>query len=782
MRLITIRRLFVIAGLLLFINMDLMSQDVVYLRTNRLGTYWGQNGNAKALDRTFGTDGWTRRSFETVDINELFDPGHAVIFMDGSELGTCYLIDFFNAHQAEFENYVMQGGALFINIAASSCLSQPINLGFDGVLSTFAGAAPDKRYGFPINPGHDVFNGPKTPALSTQYEGGNLAHNFITGGNLSSILETSENNAILAEKIYGDGLVVFGGITLEWIGESEFWGPQPELNNLYDNILMYLYVHGTGGLCLDPPSVITQDITVALDVDGMASIEASQIDNGSSSACGDLSYAIDITDFTCLEVGANTVTLTVVDVNNVSASATANVTVEDITPPMVITKNIIIQLDELGVASITAEDVHESSSDACGIAAMELDIVKFGCDNIGDNSVLLNVTDNNGNMTSEPVIVTVENDTPVLISLDVPSGPIVLNEEINVSAVYEDVNLASAIWEWSDGTTSAGIISAGNITGSHTYTEPGVFTISLLIKDICGQTAQESFDYIVIVDPNGAFVTGGGYLMSPKGAFVGDESISGKAHFAFVAKYKKDKKGKEDKDHDSHNDYSKMPHGVTVFYLKEAKIKFKSKSVDWLMVNGNVAMYQGTGKIKKDPTDYRYQVSVIDDGHGKKAEDKYRFQLWDIASGALVYDNQLGDGANANATQVIDRGAIVIHHYTSYDDEDDEEDKEHDVASESSESIGSYGASSLANVSVELYPNPVANVLQIKIGKEISENNQTLKISIVGINGSRKVISERENISGPTVLEYDLSGLEKGIYYLIVEGENINKATKFIKY
>ncbi|RLD22966.1 MAG: hypothetical protein DRI71_06545 [Bacteroidetes bacterium] len=781
--------------------MDLISQDVVYLRTNRLGSYWGKNGNAKALDRTFGTDGWKRRSFETVDINELFDTdSHAVIFMDGSELGTCYLIDFFNTHQAEFEKFVMQGGALFINIAASSCITQPINLGFDGVLSTFAGVVPNKRYGIPVNSGHDVFIGPKAPAFATLYEGGNLAHNFLTGGKLSSILETTESNVILAEKLYGDGLVVFGGITLEWIGESEFWGPQPELNNLYDNILMYLYIHGTGGLCLDPPSVITQDITVALDVDGLASIEASQIDNGSSSACGDLSYAIDITDFTCLEVGENTVTLTVLDVNNVSASAPATVTVEDITPPMVITKNIIVQLDELGIASITPEDVHESSSDACGIVSMELDITKFSCDNIGNNSVLLMVTDNNGNMTSEQAIVTVENDTPVLISLDVPSGPIVLNEEINVSAVYKDVNLASATWEWSDGTTSAGIISAGNITGSHTYTEPGVFTVSLLIKDVCGQTGQGSFDYIVIVDPDGAFVTGGGYLNSPKGAYIGDESISGKAHFAFVAKYKKAKKHKKDKDHKGYigdKDYSSMPHGVTVFYLKEAKLKFKSKSVDWLMVNGNVAMYQGTGKIKKDPTDYRYQVSVIDDGRGKKAEDKYRFQLWDIASGALVYDNQLGDETNANATQVIDKGAIVIHHYTEYDEEDEgeDEDGDHDDDDEDGDdddddgdddddddSGSRYTSGTLANVSVEIYPNPVANVLQIKIGNEISDNNQTLKISIVGINGSKKVISERENISGPTVLEYDLSGLEKGIYYLVLEGENINKAIKFIKY
>lgn len=187
MRLFTIRRLVVITGILLFSNLDLMSQDVVYLRTNLFGGYWGRNGNATALDRTFGKDGWTRRYFETADINELFDPKHTVIFVDGSNKGTCDLITFYNKYKTEFENYVTNGGALFINIAASECLANPIDLGFDGVISTFAGAVPNKRYGLPTDVTHDVFNGPYTPALTDVYEGGNLAHNFITGGSLSSI-------------------------------------------------------------------------------------------------------------------------------------------------------------------------------------------------------------------------------------------------------------------------------------------------------------------------------------------------------------------------------------------------------------------------------------------------------------------------------------------------------------------------------------------------------------------------------------------------------------------
>ena len=53
--------------------------------------------------------------------------------------------------------------------------------------------------------------------------------------------------------------------------------------------------------------------------------------------------------------------------------------------------------------------------------------------------------------------------------------------------------------------------------------------------------------------------------------------------------------------------------------------------------------------------------------------------------------------------------------------------------------------------------------------------------SIISINGSKTVLSEHEDISGPKELEFNISALEKGLYYLLIEGENISKATKFIK-
>ncbi|MCB0851323.1 MAG: hypothetical protein KDD63_03705, partial [Bacteroidetes bacterium] len=75
------------------------------------------------------------------------------------------------------------------------------------------------------------------------------------------------------------------------------------------------------------PTVFTQNITVFLNASGNASITPGDIDNGSDDNCGISGYSLDITNFDCSDIGANTVVLTVTDVNSNSRSKPATVTV-----------------------------------------------------------------------------------------------------------------------------------------------------------------------------------------------------------------------------------------------------------------------------------------------------------------------------------------------------------------------------------------------------------------------------------------------------------------------
>ena len=164
------------------------------------------------------------------------------------------------------------------------------------------------------------------------------------------------------------------------------------------------------------PTATCQNLTVQLDANGAASITASQVDNGSFDNCAIASITLDQTDFTCADVGANTVTLTVTDVNSNFSTCTATITVEDNINPTASCQNLTVQLDASGAASITAGQVDNGSSDNCGIASMSLDQTTFGCGDVGANTVTLTVTDTNGNQSTCTATITVQDNVAPIAS------------------------------------------------------------------------------------------------------------------------------------------------------------------------------------------------------------------------------------------------------------------------------------------------------------------------------------------------------------------------------
>ncbi|MDQ2179492.1 LamG-like jellyroll fold domain-containing protein [Marinifilum sp. D714] len=158
------------------------------------------------------------------------------------------------------------------------------------------------------------------------------------------------------------------------------------------------------------PIALCQDIIIQLDVSGSATISAADIDNGSSDNCGIASMSVSPSSFDCSNVGENTVTLTVIDNKGNTATCTSKVKVEDDTPPNAVCQDITIQLDDSGNASITAAQINNGSNDACGIANLAASQTDFTVADIGINTVILTVTDNNGNTSTCEAKVTVEDN------------------------------------------------------------------------------------------------------------------------------------------------------------------------------------------------------------------------------------------------------------------------------------------------------------------------------------------------------------------------------------
>jgi hypothetical protein len=119
------------------------------------------------------------------------------------------------------------------------------------------------------------------------------------------------------------------------------------------------------------------------------------------------------------------------------------------------------------------------------------------------------------------------------------------NLPIPVSGTFSDCDddgSHTAVWDWRDGSPpEAGTVDqdANTVGGSYTYAEPSIYTVRLTVSDSYPASDEETYQFIVIYDPAGGFVTGGGWIMSPPGAYAADPTLTGQANFGFVSKYKK---------------------------------------------------------------------------------------------------------------------------------------------------------------------------------------------------------------------------------------------------
>jgi gliding motility-associated-like protein len=158
------------------------------------------------------------------------------------------------------------------------------------------------------------------------------------------------------------------------------------------------------------PIIISQNISVYLNVQGQVSISPTMLNIGSSDNCGIQNITVFPNTFNCSNIGRNTVAITITDLSGNIATGTAIVNVLDTIGPTVYTNNISVSLDILGQAEIGVNDINNGSTDNCSIATLSLNQVLFNCNNLGSNVVVLTVTDINGNIGTANAIVTVTNN------------------------------------------------------------------------------------------------------------------------------------------------------------------------------------------------------------------------------------------------------------------------------------------------------------------------------------------------------------------------------------
>ncbi|GGD92715.1 hypothetical protein GCM10011312_15660 [Planktosalinus lacus] len=232
---------------------------------------------------------------------------------------------------------------------------------------------------------------------------------------------------------------------------------------------------------LPPIAVCVAPFTVQLDVNGQATITPEQVDGGSTASCGAVTLSLDTTDFSCADIGENTVTLTVTDENGNTDTCTTIVTVEDtVAPQAVCVAPFTIQLDTNGAASITPADIDGGSTDACGIASMTISQSIFDCTHVGDNTITLTVTDVNGNESTCTTVVTVEDTIPPVATCVAPFT-IQLDANGQASITAEDIDNGS--------TDNCAIASMTISQSTFDCTDVGANTITLTVTDVNGNVS-----------------------------------------------------------------------------------------------------------------------------------------------------------------------------------------------------------------------------------------------------------------------------------------------------
>jgi len=269
------------------------------------------------------------------------------------------------------------------------------------------------------------------------------------------------------------------------------------------------------------------------------------------------------------------------------------------------------------------------------------------------NTISVTIIDKDKGSASGNTTITVNNvpptlDVPTLSPVSTLGGNVYpVNTPLTLAGLFTDPgtldNFSLAI-NWDDATTPPPPISLGTVHSysvSKTYGAAGVYSVEVSVTDDDTGVSNMQIIQIVIYDPGAGFVTGGGWINSPTGAYTPDPNLSGKATFGFVSKYQKG---------------ANVPTGQTEFQFHVANFNFHSESYQWLVVSGySKAQYKGDGKVNGVPG-FGFLLTAYDG-----TPDKFRIKIWN--SGGVVYDNAKGksDDIDKAEPMEISGGSIVIH-------------------------------------------------------------------------------------------------------------------------
>jgi len=367
-----------------------------------------------------------------------------------------------------------------------------------------------------------------------------------------------------------------------------------------------------------------------------------------------------------LDVGENTITVVATDIDPTQHSVTLTLTVtrEEVTTPTTLTYtgDTSVQVNTAATLSAMLVDADDQPISDAEIS-FEVDGQSYtaitGTDGVASCEVTLSAigiydvtVEFAGDATHQGSTATASLAVYTPTTLTYTGDTLVqVNGIATLEAVLVDENgqpISGAEISFQVGSQSYTAITGTDGVASCEMTAPPTADVYEIIAQYAGDATHQGSTataFVAVYNPEGGFVTGGGWIVSPQGAYTANPTLTGRANFGFVSKYLKG---------------ATTPTGQTEFQFKVADLNFHSESYEWLVVAGAKAQYKGTGTINGVGS-YRFMLTAIDGNllAGGKGSDKFRMRIWD--DNGLIYDNQLNAPDSDDPTTVISGGSIVIH-------------------------------------------------------------------------------------------------------------------------
>ncbi len=240
-----------------------------------------------------------------------------------------------------------------------------------------------------------------------------------------------------------------------------------------------------------PPTTLCDDVTIELDMNGLASIVPSDIDNGSHDNCSItsvLTLTLSQSDFDCSHIGINTVTLTITDESDNSATCTGTVTVFEDTPPVLncpaqamVDCNISQQPSFASLMEF--EVIGGTAMDNCDVNPASFQMISEVSDNQSCPETVTRtyeIADFSGNSTTCVHSIEINDEEPPTANcLDIS---VTLDNMGNAQITADDVDNSS--------TDNCGIVDKTIDVSSFTCNDIGPRPVVLTLTDACGNESD----------------------------------------------------------------------------------------------------------------------------------------------------------------------------------------------------------------------------------------------------------------------------------------------------